>query len=213
MKGASKVISTLALLCLLPLLASAETKVVKPRPGEVVVVARFGVTPGLDRDFFSHYATFETPYVKMSLGKGYKKGDIPPDTIQLVTTDRDKKGFQLGTVWTNETSTPLGKLGDISMAKLTIPKSREIELSYVRVYIVDSAFLYFDLPLNRKITVPEGVNYVYLGSFNYELANEYFDIKSISKDDEFDGAQAALAATYGPEARLVRVNLKEIETK
>jgi len=204
-----------AFLCFIALslvAGAAEEKISKPRGSEVIIVARIQISPALNRDFFSHYASFETPYLKASVSKDVKKGEIPNDTLALFIKD-NRPGLHLASNVDNGgyLSGSFGKVGEISLAKTAIPKNREIEIGYVRVYVVDNGFLFFDVPIDRKIVVPEGVNYVYLGTITCTLANEYFDIADISMSDEFDGAQAYVAKTFGAQAQLVRVNLLAVD--
>jgi len=190
----------------------AEDKISKPRGSEVIIVARIQISPAPNRDFFSHYASFETPSTKVSVSRSVRKGDIPNDTLALFTKDQYPK-MRFGNVmdFSGYSSTAFGNLGDVSLAKFSIPKNREIEIGYVRVYVVDNGFLFFDVPINRKIVIPEGVNYVYLGTIACTMANEYFEISDISISDEFDGAQAYVAKTFGAQAQLVRVNLLAVD--
>jgi hypothetical protein len=200
----------LSCLCLADL-AAADKLAKKPRASEVVIVARFELSPALDRNFFSAYTVIKTPYVEM--GSKPKKGaEAPADTLALYTKNPSNK--DKSAIVYPDAVNDFGVLGETSYAKLPIPKSREIVLNYVRVYIVNNPLLFLDLPIQRKIVVPEGVNYVYLGTFTYQIENEYFDIKDISLSDEFDGAKDYVAKTFGAGAELSRVNLQKLgETK
>lgn len=104
-----------------------------------------------------------------------------------------------------------GTLGEFCFLKLTIPKDRQIQIDGARLYVFNNSFLYVDLPLFRKILVPEDVHYIYLGSLQYNFTGNFFEINSISKLDEFDIAAVELAKQYGPDARLYRANLSQIE--
>jgi hypothetical protein len=205
----TRIAAALAILSCLCLsgLSAADKLAKKPRASEVVIVARFEISPALDRNFFSNYAYIKTPYVEM--GSKPKKGETPADTLVLYTGNPANKANSV--VMYYDQQTDFGALGETGYAKLSIPKSREIVLKYVRVYIVNNPLLFLDLPIQRKIVVPEGVNYVYLGTFGYEMENEYFDIKSISLSDEFDGARDYVAKTFGAGAELSRVNLQKLE--
>lgn len=193
----------LVILCLAR--AAAEGKITKPRSSEVVIVARMQFTPALDRDFFSHYAGFLAPYPG-AFAEKTKKGEATSDTMALYA--RDPKEAASDIPYLTPTS-PFGRPGDISLGKMVIPKDRRIQIDYARVYVFGNEYFYFDLPIGRTIVVPEGVNYVYLGTFTYTFENEYFTIAGVGLTDEFDAAKTHVAETFGEGAQLVRVNLKK----
>ena len=64
-----------------------------------------------------------------------------------------------------------------------------------------------------RYAVPEGVNYIYLGTFTYSIKDEFFTISDVAKSDEFDAAAVAVAKAYGKEAQLTRANLISLEPK
>jgi hypothetical protein len=203
MKARSALILSAAMAVLAIAPAAAKDKISKPRSSEVVLVARFVVSPGLDRDFFSHYVAFKAPGIEAVADKSLK-GKVPDDSVYLQTQEPDKVAWRMTWNYT-------GSLGEIGFAKVPIPKKREIQVNGARVYLVDNAFLYFDLPIVRKIAVPEGVNYVYLGTFTYSLKDEFFTISGADKSDEFDAAAEAVAKAYGKEAQLTRANLLALD--
>lgn len=191
----------LAALALSPA-AAADKKPTKPRANEVVLVARFVVSPSLNREFYANYAAFKAPGIEATVDKKLK-GKTPDDSVYIQTRTPGKADIEA-------VKTYSAALGEIGFVKLTIPKNREIQIDGARVYIVDNGFLFFDLPLVRKIVVPEGANYVYLGTFTYSLKDEFFNIADISKSDDFDSALAATQKAYGDGAELVRANLLDL---
>jgi hypothetical protein len=193
--------AAMAVLALAP--AAAKDKITKPRSSEVVLVARFVVSPGIDRDFYSHYVAFKAPGIEAEADKSLK-GRVPDESVYLQTQEPDKSAWRMTWNYT-------GSLGEVGFAKVSIPKKREIQVNGARVYLVDNAFLYFDLPIVRKISVPEGVNYIYLGTFTYSIKDEYFTISDIAKSDEFDAAAEAVAKAYGKDAQLTRANLLALD--
>lgn len=182
--------------------ASAEPRVSKPRSSEVVIVFRVAITPDVDRDFYSNYASFRSPWVSAALPRGLKKGELPADSMSFVWFE---DGASMGT------RVYLGPAAGLQMVKVSIPKNRTLDLVSLRYFLYDNSYLYFDLPVLRKIVVPEGANYVYVGTFTYTLADEYFRIADITLSDEYDGAQAQVAKVYGESARLLRVNLIKLD--
>lgn len=183
--------------------AAADKKPTKPRSNEVVLVARFAVSPSIDREFYSNYVAFKAPGIEATVDKK-DKGRTPDDSVYLETNS------QIGGTYYTAAKNYLAALGEIGFVKIQIPKSREIQINGARVYVVGNGFLYFDLPIGAKIVVPEGANYVYLGTFSYSLKDEYFRIGGASKSDEFDAAAVALAKEYGEGAQLVRANLLDL---
>jgi hypothetical protein len=202
--------AALVALALAPAAAESREKVTKPRSNEVVLVARFVLTPSLDRDFYSHYVSFKAPGVEAQADKSLK-GKTPDDSVYIQYGEVGKNFTFAKTRYEYVKTAYAGSLGEIGYFKVAIPKDRQIRLDSARVYVVDNGFLYFDLPIFRKIAVPEGSNYVYLGTFTYSIKDEYFSIGDISLSDEFDAATVAVAKAYGPDAQLVRVNLLSLE--
>jgi hypothetical protein len=190
--------AALAVLALVPA-AAADKKISKPRSNEVVLVARIIVSPAIDREFYSHYV-----YANMvPIYKAFK-GKLPDDQVFLETNTPGKSDDAAE-------QNLVGDLGDVGFAKVAIPKKREIQIDGSKVQIVGNAYLSFYLPLNRKIIVPEGVNYVYLGTFTYSVKDEFFNVSDISRSDEFDAAAIAVEKAFGKDAQLTRANLLALE--
>lgn len=181
----------------------AEPKVDYPHPNEVVIVFRASFTPDVDRDFFSHYAVIRCPLYGNTSGKSSEQGELPRDSMSLLCAD-DASSWGS---WYH-----LDDSSGLCMLKLRIPKTRTIDIAAIRYFLYGESVLNFTLPILRKIVVPEGANYVYLGSFTYTIADEYFRVSDITLSDEYDGAQAKVAKIYGESARLVRVNLIKLDT-
>lgn len=175
----------------------------KPKSNEVVIVTRFLITPEIDNDFFSNYIAFEVPGMVAKRDKSLK-GELPKHSIHIQTNKVNRSMMYAEMEYG-------GSLGGFCFLKLTIPKDRQIQIDGARLYVFTNSFLYVDLPLFRKVSVPEDVHYIYLGSLQYDFAGNFFEIKSISKLDEFDIAAVELAKQYGPDARLYRANLSQIE--
>jgi hypothetical protein len=146
---------------------------------------------------------FEAPGISVKADKKLK-GRIPDDTVYLETNEPNKA--EMWAKWNK-----FGTVGEIGFTKVSIPRKREIELDGARVYIMDNSFLNFDLPVLRKISVPEGVNYVYLGTFTYSVKDEFFMISDIAHSDEFDDAAVAVTKAFGKDAALTRVNLLSLD--
>jgi hypothetical protein len=66
------------------------------------------------------------------------------------------------------------------------------------------------LPFGKEITIPEGAQYVYIGSLVYELDPKTFQVKSLKILDEYESAQAAVKKLVGKDVELVRAPIKDI---
>lgn len=67
------------------------------------------------------------------------------------------------------------------------------------------------LPLRFKTHIPKGEKYVYVGNFDYYLDGSDFSPVKIVLSDHYDEAKDYLQATYGTDANLCRVEIRNIE--
>jgi hypothetical protein len=195
-------------IALAPVSAKDQEKAAKPKENEVVIVARLLIDPPIDDAFFAHYATvLEKGIANIKIVSSKKsKGEAPSHSYSIFINKVGRAQFF-------QRNYRGGQLGDIGYLKCSIPKDRMLEISGMRVYIFGNPFLSFDFPIFHNIKLPEGVNYVYLGTFALKMRDEYFNISSISQIDEYDAAVKAVQDDFGTEANLVRVNLLEPEEK
>ncbi len=177
--------------------ASAEQKFPKPKKTEVVVIARAIVDPPVNDEFFAKYHDLES----RSIIKDKKVKDSEKKTsVSLACGYGYRRAWGLAEV--ND--------GTYVALKVTIPKDRILKFPLFACYPANYAFLKFYLPVSAQIMVPEGVNYVYLGTFSYKVRGFNFDVVDMKLLDEFDAASAFVAEKYGKEAKLMRVPLGPI---
>jgi hypothetical protein len=180
--------------------SSDDNKATKPLANEVVLAFRITITPQIDELFYSHYLEFKTPYliVKNSANNKSQKSTL------FLSINKKNTGFN------GDNYKYSGSPNDLCFLKIQIPKDRQITVDLAKVNICGNTLLFLFLPMYFKTTIPDNVNYLYLGTFNYHYSNEYFNIDSFSRTDEFDAAAVQVAKLYGPDAKLYRANLTEI---
>jgi len=167
---------------------AAQETPVRPKANEVVFVAKVRVQPAIPEAFFAGYS------------------DARPDKIPATTAYLSLSAK--GSAWGGLAS-PIGPLNRFGYVTMRLPKDRAFSFPDLRVYILDNGYFSITLPVDLEFTVPEGAQYVYLGTFVFVYSDEYFTPVSLSRVDEFDEALAGLKAALGPDARLVRAALVE----
>lgn len=178
--------------------ASAEQKFPKPKKTEVVVIARAIVDPQINDEFFAKYHDLES----RSIVKDKKVKDSEKNTtVSLACGYGYRRAWGLAEV----------KDGTFVALKVSVPKDRILRFPLFECYPANYAFLKFYLPVSAQIMVPEGVNYVYLGTFTYKVRGLNFEVIDMKLIDEFDAASAFVAEKYGKDAKLMRVPLGPIE--
>jgi hypothetical protein len=188
--------------------AAAKDKITKPKSNEVVLVLRLVIDPPINDAFYAHYAKV--------LEKGIANVKIKPDRDSKDEAPAHYFSLYLNKAGRNEIfqrGFSGGKVGEFNFLKRPIPKGRMLEISGMRAYIFGNPFLRFDIPVFHNISIPEGANYIYLGTFVVKTKDEYFNISEISRIDEYDAAAKVIENNYGKDAKLVRVNLLELPDK
>ena len=171
-----------------------------PKKNEVVVITRATLSPSPNMEFYSKYSGPGKIYPLINEKNIYKKPKIFLPTAPVY-------------------SYALGDEGVLNGIKMDIPKDRVIKLDYFRCFLVNDSYMtnhvsptfVIPLPLYIEFTVPEGVNYIYIGSFTYNWTGFLFDIKNVKKADEYDDAVKFVAQKYGSSAKLERVPLREMQ--
>ena len=180
------------LLALAPVVV-AQPKAIKPRKNEVVLIGRFSMMPAINLDFF---------------WEAYKESDM--DTRKREKTAKSWLEYYLGSqrkTQKREDTLQISDLGNLSTALVAIPTDRTIFLKNVQIRLFGLEEFFITLPIYSKIVLPEGSNYVYIGSLEYVSEGEFLELKTVNLRDEFDDALAFVRRTYGEDAKLVRVNL------
>lgn len=192
---------SLLVLIALPL-AWAQEKYTKPRANEVVVVVKFQIDPPIDNQFFSHYATMSVPGLKVTQDKE-KRGEYrPTNPVFSSNPSLGLAGYRFDGI--------VGDMGALTAVTMPIPKNHIIPLEWLQVDLQANPALFFDIDFSRQIVIPEGVNYVYLGTITFSRSGDYFKIGDFVLTDEFDIAKAWVTKSYSPDASLVRVNLQNL---
>ncbi len=194
-----KIAAALSILLFLTAGAFAETKkYVKPKANQVVIAVKVRVTPGINEAFFSG---FYEKFSADSKPKNFQEGQVQPSEAVLMS---------LGGVFSTGDEYIEG-VDRVGTAVFPIPKNRRIFLQGFKIEPAGLNFLHFYLPIGLEIVVPEGANYVYIGTLTYEVKGIQYDVVGVKKSDEFDEAAAAVKERYGDAATLVRVPLVEPE--
>lgn len=198
-----RIISVCVLLSLPVLTLFAQDKTYKaPKQSEVVIVSRVELTPTPRDSFYLQYrAINENNYYSYiwDVVKGQDK-----TTTMLAVAEFKRRDYYLNKEFF------LGIDRGIDSIKVDIPNDRVIKLTYMKVNLANLNIFSVILPLQVEFTVPEGVNYVYIGSFEYECKGFGLEITGVKSTDEYDKAAEFVRAKYGQNASLARVPLRQI---
>ncbi len=176
-------------------LAADEYKL--PREKEVVLAVRLVMEPQIDDAFYSQYWHLRSKVIKMG-GRRVKEGELVSSTANLETGND---------MWSRN-SLSLGNVGSLATEKVKIPKDRTVYVNGFAVFPANIGLFKIILPIMGQFDVPEGENYVYLGTFVCSWEGDQFEIKNIERIDEYEQAQQIVQRRYGSDARLLRVPLK-----
>ncbi len=179
-----------ALLATLSLSAFAQTKPIAPKRNEAILVIKVRLQPGVQEDFFKNYASAK------------KRGE---------TVTKAYLGIGAYYGYTASAGSEIGPLNQFGYVKASIPKDRSMLFRGFEVRLADHPNMFINFPLNVSFSVPEDTPYVYLGTFEYRYADEYFTMLSFERVDEFDEALAELRAALGPSVKLARAVFKEAD--
>lgn len=198
MKMRTKVFFIISLLAIAVSLHAAEDEYDQPREDEVILVVRVVITPEIDDAFYSQYWDFDSNAINMKRN-GSEEGETIPSEVYLNT----------GSTFLIRKSLFLGNVGQFASMKVSIPKDRVINMDMFSVFPASIRFFKLYLPIFASFKIPEGDNYIYLGTFEFEREGNQFEIVNVNKYDEFDKAKEIISERYGSAARLVRVPLQE----
>ncbi|MBN1519841.1 MAG: hypothetical protein JW923_07110 [Spirochaetales bacterium] len=176
-----------ALFCAMP--AMAQSAIPKAKTNDVIFVYKLQVLPAIPTEFYLNYAD-------------YRK--TPPPTVTQIN------------LWpiNNFIAVPVvgdGKLNTFNYVRCSRDKKNEYQFHnlVVRVANMSATSLKFDVGLQAN--VPEGVQYVYLGTFIFRYSDEFFTPESFERLDEFDLVVEELQAAFGPDVNVARAKLIEPE--
>lgn len=180
-------------------LSFAKEKYPKPKTNEVVIITRFSSDANFNEDFFLKYYDISGHILKLKTPKDESE---KLTHASLAYTTKFKRIY--------ESLIPLQDDMFFTL-RLGIPENRVFVLSEAEIYPAGIYYFRILLPFNFEITIPEGVNYVYLGTFHYEMEGIQYDINSITLIDEFEKAEAFVKEKYGEDAELVRIPVTPVE--
>lgn len=188
-KKNSKVVQigvVLALLNLISVFAADPDFVVIPGKKDVMIIGRIVVRNTLDMPFYA---------------KSFDLDANQPDTYTIpIQFVRSKYGMEAKKTHTYTN-------GDFFFQTRELEKDRLSGYELIPFDFCSSKKARIELPLHAAFTVPEGVQYLYIGSYYYDIANDSFAIKA-ERIDEFDQAQA-LVKKIDPTAELQRAVLQK----
>ena len=179
----------------------AQTKYKKPRgDNQVVVITRIDSDANFQEDFFIQYYDLKSYYLKP------QRSMIKEESMKTMVCfiENDNGGEEsLSSVPFQDTM--------FSTIRMKVPKERILRFTHTEIHPVGNKQLRIYLPFNFEIVIPEHAQYVYMGSFNYELEGIQYEVKNVTSFDEFEKAKAFVKENYGEDAELVRVPVTVIE--
>ena len=205
MKKLIKILITGAVLLATGFSAFAQSsKLTKVDSNKIIVVGKINVIYDEDREFI-----FKTRGVDEKLIDS-------PDTyvVPYIADPNDTFGSNLTKYYKeNQTEYPIG---DTFMVQFNRPKKGDQVLrfrTYFTMYYFSSvnAKVYLPLPADFDVDIPEGVEALYLGTFNYYVTGDNFTIDAFERIDEFDLAQEELDRCIGEHVNMARAVLKVVE--
>ena len=191
-------------------LAFAKPKLItEPKGNEVILIGRISFTTDVDREFF--FNTMEIPEDK----RNYKDVYIMPYFSDKFTYTEEKLIHAY-----SDSKKSIQKFeeqawavnGDYFFTKYSYNrKAKAIYLDSVTMFLGASYKLAVELPLNMKITVPDGEKFLYIGDYTFNAKGFAFSLSGVV-EDKFDEAQIALNGVSKEEYTLCRVT-PELLTK
>ena len=204
MKKLVKILITCAVLFATAFTAFAQSSKIKVDSNKIIVVGRINVVFDEDRDFI-----FQTRGLEDS-----QKEKTDGYSVPYISDPNDP----LGANWSKylkENDTEYD-IGDFFMVSFRRPKKGENVLSFRSAFpmyfFCDSrAKIYLPLPSYFDVDIPDGVDAIYLGTFNYYVTGDNFTISDFQLVDEYDLAQEELDRSLGKHCDMARAVLKVIE--
>ena len=95
-------------------------------------------------------------------------------------------------------------VGDFFFMTYTLPKDRVFRFDGCLLQFFGKKELMIGVPLRLSCPVPEGVKYLYIGTYVIDVANNDFVIRDIQVRDEYDIAKEELLRLVGQRATLYR---------
>ena len=120
------------------------------------------------------------PFYARTFGGNPAEDDLVfPDTLREYITSRHVKKY-------------CKKEGELFFVYCTYPR-KEGKINFNGFYYLPYGIFdaYIVLPFMKEITVPEGADYVYIGTLEYDIDPKTFQVRSMKLIDEYDEAKIA----------------------
>lgn len=184
--------------------AFAKDPTLKVDPDKVIIVGKINVVYDEDRDFI-----FKTRGLDASSAE---KGDIY--SVPYISDPSDALGSNYSKFY-KENKTDYD-IGETYIVQVRRPKKSRNTLMFRKDYEMyffsnGMAKIYLPLPADFDVDVPDDVNAIYLGTFNYYVTGDNFTISDFERIDEYDLAQEELDRALGTHCDLLRAALKVVE--
>lgn len=177
---------------------------IKVDSSKVIIVGKINVIYDEDRDFI--FKTRGLPETAADKPDTY--------TVPYVMDSSDTFGNNSSKYYKdNQTDYPIGETFIVQVKRM---KKTPNTLTFMRsfpMFFFDSAMAKINLYLPEyfEVDVPDDVNAIYLGTFNYYVTGDNFTISDFERIDEYDVAQEELDRLLGSHCDLARAVLKPIK--
>ena len=183
---------------------AADAPALKVDSGKVIIVGKINVVYDEDRDFI-----FKTRGLPETAAEKPDTYTVPyvMDTADTFSNNASKYYKD------NKTEYQTGETFIVQVKRM---KKTPNTLTFMRnftMFFFDSnmAKIYLPLPAYFEVDIPDDVNAIYLGTFNYYVTGDNFTISNFERVDEYDLAQEELDRRLGTHCDLARAVLKVIE--
>lgn len=184
--------------------AFAKAPALKVDPDQVIIVGKINVFYDEDRDFIFKTRGIEAEDAEKSDGYAVPYIQDPSDTFGSNASKYYKD---------NLTEYDIGETFIVQVKR---PKKSRNTLMFRKSYDMyffsnGKAKISLPLPAYYDVDVPDDVNAIYLGTFNYYVTGDNFTISNIERIDEYDVAQEELDRRLGTHCDMARAVLKIVE--
>ncbi len=184
--------------------AFAKAPALKVDPDHVIIVGKINVFYDEDRDFIFKTRGIEAEDAEKSDGYAVPYIQDPSDTFGSNASKYYKD---------NLTEYDIGETFIVQVKR---PKKSRNTLMFRKSYDMyffsnGKAKISLPLPAYYDVDVPDDVNAIYLGTFNYYVTGDNFTISNIERIDEYDLAQEELDRALGSHCDMARAVLKIVE--
>ena len=184
---------------------AADAPALKADSGKVIIVGKINVVYDESRDFI--FKTRGLPETAADKADTY--------VVPYVMDSSDTFGNNSSKYY-KENQTEYA-IGDTFIVQVKRNKKTPNTLTFMRnftMYFFNSnmAKIYLPLPgATIEVDVPDDVDAIYLGTFNYYVTGDNFTIDNLERIDEYDVAQEELDRALGSHCDMARAVLKVVE--